>query len=99
MIFFLFGQIRPKQKNTNLALYVNFKTLTVYQLNDTCPSVGAGDNAVSCSVMLEIIRILSMSSIKLKHNVIFLFNGAEENMLQVYDLMGGTHLVFSPSEI
>lgn len=44
---------------------------------------GAGDNAVSCSVMLEIIRIISRSSVKLKHNVIFLFNGAEENMLQV----------------
>lgn len=44
---------------------------------------GAGDNAVSCSVMLEIIRIISRSPVKLKHNVIFLFNGAEENMLQV----------------
>nr|XP_022315970.1 endoplasmic reticulum metallopeptidase 1-like [Crassostrea virginica] len=45
-------------------------------------SPGAGDNAVSCSVMLEIIKIISTSSVKLKHNVIFLFNGAEENMLQ-----------------
>ncbi|XP_061182088.1 endoplasmic reticulum metallopeptidase 1-like [Saccostrea echinata] len=45
-------------------------------------SPGAGDNAVSCSVMLEIIRIISRSPFKLKHNVIFLFNGAEENMLQ-----------------
>ena len=33
--------------------------------------------------MLEIIKIISTSSVKLKHNVIFLFNGAEENMLQV----------------
>ncbi|KAJ8306038.1 hypothetical protein KUTeg_016583 [Tegillarca granosa] len=43
---------------------------------------GAGDNAVSCSVMLEILRALSHSDHKLRHGIIFLFNGAEENVLQ-----------------
>jgi len=32
--------------------------------------------------MLEILSILSRSEVPPKHNVIFLFNGAEENFLQ-----------------
>lgn len=33
--------------------------------------------------MLEILRVISHRPKLLKHNVIFLFNGAEENLLQV----------------
>ena len=44
---------------------------------------GAGDNAITCSVMLEMLRVFSVSKEKLQHNLIFLFNGAEENLLQV----------------
>lgn len=33
--------------------------------------------------MLETLRVIAHSSKLLKHNVIFLFNGAEENLLQV----------------
>lgn len=33
--------------------------------------------------MLEVLEVLSRSETSLKHNVIFLFNGAEESPLQV----------------
>ncbi|XP_053322000.1 endoplasmic reticulum metallopeptidase 1 [Spea bombifrons] len=43
---------------------------------------GASDDAVSCAVMLEILETLSTLSNPLKHAIVFLFNGAEENILQ-----------------
>ncbi|CAO2585140.1 Endoplasmic reticulum metallopeptidase 1 [Lemmus lemmus] len=45
-------------------------------------SPGASDDAVSCAVMLEVLRGMSMLSEPLQHAVVFLFNGAEENVLQ-----------------
>ncbi|XP_053154804.1 endoplasmic reticulum metallopeptidase 1 isoform X2 [Hemicordylus capensis] len=50
---------------------------------DSVPnSPGASDDAVSCSVMLEILYYLSKSPEPLQHAIIFLFNGAEESILQ-----------------
>ncbi|XP_043257384.1 endoplasmic reticulum metallopeptidase 1-like [Colletes gigas] len=50
---------------------------------DTFPdSPGGSDDGAGCAVMLEIIRVIAHSSKLLKHSVIFLFNGAEENLLQ-----------------
>ncbi|XP_053333817.1 endoplasmic reticulum metallopeptidase 1-like [Clarias gariepinus] len=50
---------------------------------DSVPnSPGASDDAVSCAVMLEVFQSISNFSIPLNHGVIFLFNGAEENVLQ-----------------
>lgn len=45
-------------------------------------SPGASDDAASCCVMLEILRVLSHREKRLRHSVIFLFNGAEETPLQ-----------------
>lgn len=51
---------------------------------DSVPgSPGASDDAVSCCTMLEVLRCLTQSdSDEIKHGIIFLFNGAEENILQ-----------------
>ncbi|XP_060093352.1 endoplasmic reticulum metallopeptidase 1 [Heteronotia binoei] len=50
---------------------------------DSVPNTpGASDDAVSCSVMLEILHTLSKSPEPLQHAIIFLFNGAEESILQ-----------------
>lgn len=51
---------------------------------DSVPnSPGASDDAVSCATMLEILRVMAeCPKATLKHGVIFLFNGAEENVLQ-----------------
>ncbi|XP_006231303.1 endoplasmic reticulum metallopeptidase 1 isoform X1 [Rattus norvegicus] len=45
-------------------------------------SPGASDDAVSCAVMLEVLRVMAASPEPLQHAVVFLFNGAEENVLQ-----------------
>ena len=43
---------------------------------------GASDDAVSCAVMLETIRVLATSNkTVLTNDLIFLFNGAEESIL------------------
>ncbi|XP_055588328.1 endoplasmic reticulum metallopeptidase 1-like [Uranotaenia lowii] len=50
---------------------------------DTVPgSPGASDDVASCSVMLEILRVMSRSPQKNLYSVVFLFNGAEETLLQ-----------------
>lgn len=44
---------------------------------------GASDDAVSCAAMLEVIRCIAQSpTAHLHHSLVFLFNGAEENVLQ-----------------
>ncbi|XP_039756630.1 endoplasmic reticulum metallopeptidase 1-like isoform X2 [Pararge aegeria] len=49
---------------------------------DSVPfAIGASDNGVFCAVMAETLSKLSRRKYKLKHNIIFLFNGAEESVL------------------
>lgn len=58
-------------------------TLLINSHFDTVPeSAGAGDDATMVVVMLEVLRVLSTSINTLKHPIIFLFNGAEENSMQ-----------------
>lgn len=50
---------------------------------DTVPtSPGGTDDGINCAAMLEILRKISRSPYRLRHNVIFLFNGAEETGLR-----------------
>ena len=45
---------------------------------------GASDDAVSCSIMLEVLRVISRDASPHLHCVTFIFNGAEENIVQVF---------------
>ncbi|KAI9578035.1 hypothetical protein GQX74_013929 [Glossina fuscipes] len=50
---------------------------------DTVPgSSGAGDSGLMIAVMLETLRVITKRETNLKHSIVFLFNGAEENPLQ-----------------
>ncbi|CAH0551529.1 unnamed protein product [Brassicogethes aeneus] len=50
---------------------------------DSVPtSPGASDDGISVVTMLEVLRKLSRSPDRPEHNIIFLFNGAEETTLQ-----------------
>uniref|UniRef100_H2YR33 Endoplasmic reticulum metallopeptidase 1 n=1 Tax=Ciona savignyi TaxID=51511 RepID=H2YR33_CIOSA len=69
-------RLSPVNGNTKDALLLNCHTDSV------AGGPGASDDAVACSVLLEVMRAMSKSKEELKHSVIFLFNGAEENILQ-----------------
>ncbi|CAH1393509.1 unnamed protein product [Nezara viridula] len=71
----------------NIVVKVGPRGMSNYSLLINChfdsvpTSPGASDDGLNCAVMLEMIRVLSLSPKKLPHNIIFLFNGAEENPL------------------
>ncbi|XP_071954174.1 endoplasmic reticulum metallopeptidase 1-like [Antedon mediterranea] len=67
------GVAKEGQERTSLLVNGHF--------DSALSSPGATDDAVSCGVMLELIRVLSISPSLLQHDVIFLLNGAEENLL------------------
>lgn len=50
-------------------------------LNFCVQSLGASDDGAGCAIMLEMLRVLSQSDSILRHNIIFLFNGGEENFM------------------
>lgn len=43
---------------------------------------GSSDDGINCVNMLEVLRVLSKQNTRPLNNIIFLFNGAEENPLQ-----------------
>ncbi|KAK5981729.1 hypothetical protein GCK32_003685 [Trichostrongylus colubriformis] len=63
-----------KQPRTAVLLNCHFDSWPI--------SSGGSDDLSSCAIMLEILRLLSRNQDALKHDVIFLFNGAEESSLQ-----------------
>ncbi|XP_015194061.2 endoplasmic reticulum metallopeptidase 1 isoform X2 [Lepisosteus oculatus] len=87
-IDFLGGFTSYYDKVTNIAVKLEPKQGAKHAMLANCHfdsvanSPGASDDAVSCAVMLEVLQSLSSLSTPLQHAVIFLFNGAEENVLQ-----------------
>lgn len=87
-IDFLGGFTSFYDRVTNIAVRLEPKAGTQHLMLANCHfdtvanSPGASDDAVSCAVMLEVLHSLANQSTPLHHGVIFLFNGAEENILQ-----------------
>ncbi|XP_037952372.1 endoplasmic reticulum metallopeptidase 1-like [Teleopsis dalmanni] len=70
--------IKVSPKGTNSTSY-----LLVNSHYDSVPGgPGAGDDGTMVAIMLETLRVLIKSKQPLRHPVVFLFNGAEENPLQ-----------------
>ncbi|KAL7844964.1 hypothetical protein SRHO_G00235040 [Serrasalmus rhombeus] len=87
-IDFLGGFTSYYDRVTNIAVRLEPKTgaqhfmLANCHFDSVANSPGASDDAVSCAVMLEVLHSMANLSTPLRHGVIFLFNGAEENILQ-----------------
>lgn len=89
---FLGGLTHIYQNISNIAVRLSRKSPTpsnyAFLINShydsALGSVGASDDAISCGTMLEAIRALSADPdpIQGNHSLIFLFNGAEETILQ-----------------
>uniref|UniRef100_A0A146L905 FXNA-like protease n=1 Tax=Lygus hesperus TaxID=30085 RepID=A0A146L905_LYGHE len=45
-------------------------------------SPGATDDLAACGVLLEVLRVITQTNVSLHNDLVFLFNGAEENLLQ-----------------
>lgn len=81
VLFRVHGKRWHKGSRPVSALLVNCHYDTVVM------SPGAGDNAVSCAVQMEVLRAMVMEIARNptslpEYDVVFLFNGAEENLLQ-----------------
>eukprot|EP00058_Branchiostoma_floridae_P021432 XP_002606922.1 hypothetical protein BRAFLDRAFT_91691 [Branchiostoma floridae] len=68
-------RLSPK-KQTRHSLMINA------HFDSTMGGPGASDDAASCASMLEVLRVLSQTDTPLKNSIIFVLNGAEENILQ-----------------
>lgn len=85
---FLDGMTNVYRNVQNVIIKVGPHRPTMHSLLLNCHfdsflgSPGGSDDSAGCAVMLEILRIIIQSPKVLKHSVIFLFNGAEENLLQ-----------------
>ncbi|XP_018563035.1 endoplasmic reticulum metallopeptidase 1 isoform X1 [Anoplophora glabripennis] len=84
---FLDGMTNVYQDVQNVVVKVGSEIDSPHSLLINChfdsvvDSPGASDDGASCAVMLEILRVISKSEKILRHNIIFLFNGGEENFM------------------
>lgn len=70
------------QRHIHIDEHVKSSTINLLIVSHFLVS-GASDDAVSCAVMLEVLYLFSQADAPFQHAVIFSFNGAEENLLQV----------------
>ena len=92
MLHFLHKDFGVAYENiTNIIVHLHPKSTKDLDKNlllnchfDTQPRTeGASDDAVSCAIMLETMRAISRSPPRtIKQGIVFLFNGAEESVLQ-----------------
>lgn len=84
---FLDGMTNVYQDVQNIVVKVGSKINSPHSLLINChfdsvvDSPGASDDGAGCAVMLEILRVLVHSDKILRHNIILLFNGGEENFM------------------
>lgn len=52
---------------------------------------GASDDGAGCAVLLEVLRALSSAPRPFPHDAVFLFNGAEENIMQASHAFVSAH--------
>ncbi|KAG5684776.1 hypothetical protein PVAND_013989 [Polypedilum vanderplanki] len=80
------GMIAAYRSVQNLVVRLEGESPNALLLNCHYDSVigspGANDDIANCAIMLEILSILSNRSIRNRHTIIFLFNGAEEVSLR-----------------
>ncbi|KAF5305113.1 hypothetical protein FQA39_LY09375 [Lamprigera yunnana] len=60
----------------------NHSLLVNAHFDSVATSPGGSDDGINCAIMLEVLQKLVQSSKGLEHNIVFLFNGAEETPLQ-----------------
>ncbi|XP_044264233.1 endoplasmic reticulum metallopeptidase 1-like isoform X5 [Tribolium madens] len=84
---FLDGMTNVYRDVQNVVVKVGSKIKSPHCLLINChfdsvvDSPGGSDDGAGCAVMLEILRVLSKSPKILRHNIVFLFNGGEENFM------------------
>ncbi|XP_055690265.1 endoplasmic reticulum metallopeptidase 1-like isoform X2 [Lutzomyia longipalpis] len=72
----------------NLIVKVNAQEESPHTLMLNChfdsvpDSPGASDDGAACAILLELLRVVLKTKLKLNYNILFLFNGAEENIMQ-----------------
>lgn len=85
---FLDGMTNVYNDVQNVVVKINSKLKSNHSLLLNChydtvmDSPGGSDDGAGCAVMLEVLRVIATSNQLLKHSIVFLFNGAEENLMQ-----------------
>ena len=85
---FLDGMTQVYNDVHNVAVRVEATPATNQSLLMNChfdsvpDSPGASDDGAACAVMFELFRVIIATGQPLNYNMIFLFNGAEENVMQ-----------------